>query len=384
MASTTSSDLLQASLTGNLPSDAQLAFTSERERGNAAYREGRYEAAIDHYTKAEVINPLSPLPPANRSMVYLKQSKWQKARDEAAVALELHNALPTHLHATSLMIKLLLRRATACTNLMLYALAAEDYQTIVNIDPSHTVAKQHLLQLHQQHGVSTTVSQQSNRSSLIFSNSNSSNTAASNSTSPLVRVLDTNDNQDTKNMPSASTNHDTQENGNKFSPHVVRRKEKDSRRSENNDDAMRDETPLFSLPSEAAEELATQAASQAPQSSTQFEHIWRTLRNDPIAQAKYLVHTVGTQHMHFITPCFTPEMLERFVFVLSMGLQQKIGTTVMVADMLIAISKIERFPLLMMFMSDDDKQPFVTLVNRIESFGIVNVDTICALRDSYG
>lgn len=352
------SDLLQASLSGNLPPEVEYAFSTERERGNAAYREGRLDAAIDYYTKAEVINPLSPLPPANRSMVYLKMGQWQKAREEAAVALELQNALPVDLHSKSLTTKLFLRRATACKNLMLFALAADDYESVLEVDPAHAIAKEELQELRRKYRVAP---------SRRVNPSTSVSLANAQHSTPRDLVTDV----------SESNGHVNVGDGARARPHTPK---KPVLR-----DSIQHDAPLFSLPTNTTRQLVTQWSHTAPESGSHFEHVWRTLSNDPSAQARYLLHTVGASRVRsgLIGDGLTPQMLENVPCVLTTALNENIATHDEIADMLLAFSGTSRFSLLMMFLSSGDRAPFVNIINSLKDHGVSSI-VIRRLQESYG
>lgn len=351
-------DLLGANLSANLPSDAEQEFSVERERGNAAYREGRLDAAIDHYTKAETINPLSPLPPANRSMVYLKLRRWQNAREEATVAIELQNALPVDLRSESLTIKLFLRRATACKNLMLFPLAADDYKSVLRVDPNNADAKKGLEELRQELPVAPS-------RSLNPLGTVSSSGAKRSTNRDFVRVIG-----ESNGHANGSTNFQVPSRA--------------SMKSAVND-AMQDEVPLLSLPTDTARHLTSQWSNVPPESNSQFEHVWRALHNDPSAQARYLLLTVGSSRVRggLMGDELTPKMLEDIPRVLTIALKENIVAHEKIADMLLAFSDTSRFSLLMMFLSSDDRASFIKIINNLSDLG-VSPTLIRKLKELYG
>lgn len=47
----------------------------EKEKGNNFFKKGKYEEAIESYTKAMKLDATSAIYPANRALCYLKLSK---------------------------------------------------------------------------------------------------------------------------------------------------------------------------------------------------------------------------------------------------------------------------------------------------------------------
>lgn len=383
MASTSLTSDFLASIDGALPSTSEASFRTERELGNTAYREGRYADAIRHYTQAETINPLSPLPPANRAMVYLKRREWQKAREEASIALELHDALPTHLHSNDLVIKLHLRRATACTELALYALATDDYSRVLRIDRTHVVASERLEYLRKTYridistatGTGAGASPHSSASRIIqneLRNGHHEKDKENNqSSSPMIKIV--------SNPTNAGSNSSSSTLSTSTSATVRRQRQ---RYQHERASQIQDDTPLLSLPEDVSAQLLQDAEKEVPRSAGQFERTWRTLQsNNAGAQGRYLVRTVGVDGIRsgVIAPCFTPDMLQRFGHVL---LAQQECEAATLAGLLMAIAKIERFDLVMMFLSAHDKAPFVGLLQRIKD-GNVDSSTVEKLQSLY-
>lgn len=382
MASTSLTSDFLASIDGALPSTSEASFRTERELGNTAYREGRYADAIRHYTQAETINPLSPLPPANRAMVYLKRCEWQKAREEASIALELHDALPTHLHSNDLVIKLHLRRATACTELALYALAVDDYSRVLRVDRTHAVASERLEYLRKTYRIDIPTStgaragagSHSSASRIIESellNGHHEKDKENNqSSSPMIKIV---------SNPTNAGNNSSSSTFSTSTSATVRRQRQRYQQHERSPH-VQDDTPLLSLPEDVSAQLLQDAEREVPRSAGQFDHTWRTLQSDAAAQGRYLVRTVGVHGIRsgVIGPCFTPDMLQRFGHVLS---QQDCNASTL-AGVMMAIAEIERFDLVIMFLSAHEKAPFIGLLQRIKD-GNVDSSIVEKLHSLY-
>ena len=58
---------------------------------NTDYKSGKYDPAIEKYTKAIELDPKEVMYPANRAMVYLKMKKWTEAEEDCTSALKINN-----------------------------------------------------------------------------------------------------------------------------------------------------------------------------------------------------------------------------------------------------------------------------------------------------
>eukprot|EP00752_Nemacystus_decipiens_P011197 g9950.t1 len=98
----------------------------ERERGNAKFGQGDFEAAVKCYTRCVGMNSKSSLAFSNRAMAYLKLKEFGKAEADCDSALRVD---PRH-------VKSLQRRAAARNALGKHRAALADLQTAAEIDPS--------------------------------------------------------------------------------------------------------------------------------------------------------------------------------------------------------------------------------------------------------
>ncbi|NXX66310.1 RPAP3 protein, partial [Spizella passerina] len=62
---------------------------AEKDLGNGYFKEGKYEAAIECYTRGIAADGANALLPANRAMAYLKIEKYKEAEDDCTQALRL-------------------------------------------------------------------------------------------------------------------------------------------------------------------------------------------------------------------------------------------------------------------------------------------------------
>lgn len=347
MSSGTEEDLLRMSLTGTLPPESQASFESAKDAGNVAFRERRYKDAVRHYTAAEGINPLSPVPPANRAMAHLKLSNYHGAKADASVALDLYHALPREVQPTSLPVKILLRRATANFELLLYALAAEDFAAVLELDSKNEPAKAQLKLLKEKFGVTP------GRTAAA------STAERGKGTSRKIQLI------------TESVNASVPERRQGVPAHVTV-------------GSIQDETALVELPQNVMDTLVSRWSAVPPMSSLEFERVWKSLQNDQAAQAQYLIHTVGPVRIAngLFGEGLTPQQLEEVVTVLTIALERNRSDGRRVADILLAMTKVSRFNMLLMFLSPEEKVPVSALVNSLQKHG-VSAQHISLLKECY-
>ncbi|XP_046372611.1 RNA polymerase II-associated protein 3-like isoform X1 [Haliotis rufescens] len=106
----------------------------EKEKGNAYFRGGEYDQAIEHYSRGLQLDPTNHLLPANRAMALIKQKKFAAAEVDATTAISLD----------PLYVKAYMRRASAMVGLTKFELARADYERILNLEPQNKLAKAEL------------------------------------------------------------------------------------------------------------------------------------------------------------------------------------------------------------------------------------------------
>ena len=342
MSSSAEEDLLQQTLTGQLPQSVQLLFNETKQKGNEAFRQSNYQQAIDHYNTAESINPMSPVPPANRALVYLKLEQYKRAKDESTVALELHKALPSSQRTNSLAVKILLRRATANKNLMLLSLAADDYQQVLTLENDNHAAQQELNQLSEKHNI---------RPTLFMHRPNAQNT---NQISPGQARISV--------MQDVSIT-DIKSNGERVNGHPIPIKHSTQ---------LEDETALLQLHKQDLDQLLSTVTEKAPRSPSDFEHTWKYLKSSKLSQGKYLLHTVGSERIAngILGETLTPHLFDEIVNVMVVAIEHDHLVAQQISQVLYALTKVSRFDILRMFFGDNDKQRMFSLLTQLQNNSI--------------
>lgn len=106
-----------------------------KDRGNAYFKEGKYEAAVECYTKGIEADNTNALLPANRAMAYLKLNRFSEAEQDCSAALALDVTYS----------KAFARRAMARAALGKKREAIEDYEQLLKLEPGN---KQAITEIH--------------------------------------------------------------------------------------------------------------------------------------------------------------------------------------------------------------------------------------------
>ncbi|XP_040407873.1 RNA polymerase II-associated protein 3 [Cygnus olor] len=107
----------------------QKAVT-EKDLGNGYFKEGKYEAAIECYTRGIAADGTNALLPANRAMAYLKIQKYEEAENDCTQALLLDASYS----------KAFARRGAARVALGKLKEAMQDFEAVLKLEPGNKQA----------------------------------------------------------------------------------------------------------------------------------------------------------------------------------------------------------------------------------------------------
>ncbi|XP_071399490.1 RNA polymerase II-associated protein 3 [Centroberyx affinis] len=114
----------------------------QKDRGNAYFKEGRYEAAAECYSRGKEADRLNALLPANRAMAFLKLERFQEAEADCSEAISLDRSYT----------KAFARRATARVALGKLTEAKQDFQEVLKLEPGNKQALNELQKLQMNPG----------------------------------------------------------------------------------------------------------------------------------------------------------------------------------------------------------------------------------------
>lgn len=110
----------------------------QKDRGNAYFKEGKYEAAVESYTKGMEADATNALLAANRAMAYLKLERYAEAEEDCSKAIALDSTYS----------KAFARRGTARAALGRHAKAKEDFEQVLRLEPGNKQAMNELKKLN--------------------------------------------------------------------------------------------------------------------------------------------------------------------------------------------------------------------------------------------
>ncbi|NXH11947.1 RPAP3 protein, partial [Bucco capensis] len=103
---------------------------AEKDLGNGYFKEGKYEAAIECYTRGIAADGTNALLPANRAMAYLKIEKYEEAENDCTQALLLDASYS----------KAFARRGAARAALGKLEEAMQDFEAVLKLEPGNKQA----------------------------------------------------------------------------------------------------------------------------------------------------------------------------------------------------------------------------------------------------
>ncbi|XP_077053669.1 RNA polymerase II-associated protein 3 isoform X5 [Siphateles boraxobius] len=118
--------------------DRDLSLT-EKEKGNEFFKEGRYDSAIECYTRAMDADPYNPVLPTNRAACFFRLKKFSVAESDCHLAIALDSKY----------VKAYVRRASTRAALKKHQEALEDYEMVLKLDPENSEARMEIQKLQQ-------------------------------------------------------------------------------------------------------------------------------------------------------------------------------------------------------------------------------------------
>lgn len=106
-----------------------------KDKGNAFFQSGNYQAAINAYSLAIRLNPKMPALYSNRAACHLKIRNFFKCIEDSSKAIDLlHPPVPQNAASRC---KAFVRRGTAFCELEMYVEGLQDYEAALKIDPKN-------------------------------------------------------------------------------------------------------------------------------------------------------------------------------------------------------------------------------------------------------
>lgn len=314
----------------------------QKDRGNAYFKEGKYEAAVECYSRGMEADGTNALLPANRAMAFLKLHRFSEAEQDCSAALALDAAYT----------KAFARRATARAALGRIREAKEDFEQVLKLEPGNKQAMSEIQKLSAELRSSGLLAPEENRQRRTIQPIHKPEDLRS--AKPLRRI----DIQEVGAEISSSTS----------SPH-----HKIQKREEVSD------APV----SRAAEDSSADAESIPPPPSNgfQLEADLRKISRHPQSSYRYLKQISPDAYPKIFQNSLEPDVLNHILQTFHSCFQQEDASLLL--SVLRSLASVRRFDMAVMFMSSAEKKILQELFDWIHSAGLRDA-SVQDLQKKYG
>uniref|UniRef100_A0A8C4HWX3 RNA polymerase II-associated protein 3 n=1 Tax=Dicentrarchus labrax TaxID=13489 RepID=A0A8C4HWX3_DICLA len=113
---------------------------AEKEKGNTFFKDGKYDEAIECYTRGMDADPYNPVLPTNRATSFFRLKKYAVAESDCNLAIALDSNY----------FKAYARRGAARFALEKYESALEDYEIVLKLDPGNLEAQNEMKKIKEE------------------------------------------------------------------------------------------------------------------------------------------------------------------------------------------------------------------------------------------
>uniref|UniRef100_A0A8C0DAG1 RNA polymerase II-associated protein 3 n=1 Tax=Balaenoptera musculus TaxID=9771 RepID=A0A8C0DAG1_BALMU len=347
---------------------------SEKDRGNAFFKEGKYERAIECYTRGIAADGANALLPANRAMAYLKIQKYEEAEKDCTQAILLDGSYS----------KAFARRGTARTFLGKLNEAKQDFETVLLLEPGNKQAVTELSKIKKKPLKKLIIEETGNLIQTVDV-PDSTTTAAAPEPNPIhpAKVTATtgtskkNSSQDdllpTSDIPKAKVLKIEEISDNSAQqPEVNLKKDVCQSLSEKISIEV-DKTPA---------QFIRTALPPVPANSFQLESDFRQLKNSPDTLYQYLKQIEPSLYPKLFQKNLDPDVFNHIIKILHDFYIEKEKPS-LIFEILQRLSELRRFDMAVMFMSEPEKKIARVLFNHIGKSGL-NDSSVEELKKRYG
>ncbi|VFV30780.1 Hypothetical predicted protein [Lynx pardinus] len=375
---------------------------SQKDLGNGFFKEGKYERAIECYTRGIAADGTNALLPANRAMAYLKIQKYEEAEKDCTQAILLDGSYS----------KAFARRGTARTFLGKLNDAKQDFETVLLLEPGNKQAvtelskiKKDLIEKGHWDDVFLDSAQRQN---VIKPVDNPSHLG---STKPLKKVIieETGNLIQTIDVPDTAANNITLANGIASAGATSKKnssqddllptsdipKAKVLKIEEISDTSAR--PPQVNLKQDVCQSLSEKTSIQidrapaqfittvlppVPANSFQLESDFRQLKNSPDLLYRYVKKIEPSMYPKLFQKNLDPDVFNQIIKILHDFYIEK-EEPLLIFEILQRLSELKRFDMAVMFMSEPEKKIAHVLFNHIDKSGLKD-KSVEELKKRYG
>ncbi|KAM8973688.1 RNA polymerase II-associated protein 3 [Pelodytes ibericus] len=374
----------------------------QKDLGNAYFKEGKYEIAIECYTQGMAVDGANALLPANRAMAYLKIQKYKEAEEDCTQAISLDATYG----------KAFARRGTARVMLGKLKEAKDDFEMVLKLEPGNKQAVSELAKICQDlYGRELKGNQQTEARNK--QNYQQKTISAINkpqhlrSTKPLRRMVI----EEVGGLMESSNRFLTESASSSLK---LRSQSFESDQDKTNKDKAISTSPVIprakvlkieeihdtpvSLISSAVKVQTPQVAAVkvenlesmmprtevpgVPANSFQLESDFRTLKGNPDLLYLYLKQIEPSHYPKLFQKALDPDVFNEILRILQDKYLGREDTS-LIFEILQSLSELRRFDMAVLFLSEPEKQIVHALFAHIEQ-SQKNNEAVKALKNKYG
>ncbi|KAL1275261.1 hypothetical protein QQF64_034884 [Cirrhinus molitorella] len=318
----------------------------QKDRGNAYFKEGKYEAAVECYSRGMEADGTNALLPANRAMAHLKLQRYSEAEQDCSAALALDGAYA----------KAFARRATARAALNKIREAKEDFEQVLKLEPGNKQAMSEIEKLSAEMRSSGLLAPEESKQRRTVQPINKPEHLRS--TKPLRRI----DIQEVgaEILPSTSVS--------TSSPHPKIQKIEEI-----------SDAPLSRAPEDSSADA--ESIPLPPSNSFQLEADLRKISHHPQSTYRYLKQISPDAYPKIFQNSLEPDVLNLILKTFHSCFQHEDASVLLAV--LRNLASVRRFDMAVMFMSSAEKKILQEIFDWIDSAGLGDA-SVQDLQKKYG
>ncbi|XP_055151099.2 RNA polymerase II-associated protein 3 isoform X2 [Symphalangus syndactylus] len=347
---------------------------SEKDRGNGFFKEGKYERAIECYTRGIAADGANALLPANRAMAYLKIQKYEEAEKDCTQAILLDGSYS----------KAFARRGTARTFLGKLNEAKQDFETVLLLEPGNKQAVTELSKIKKKPLKKVIIEETGNLIQTIDVPDSTTAAAPENNPINLANVIAATGTTSKKN----SSQDDLFPTSDTPRAKVLKIEEvSDTSSLQPQASLKQDVCQSYSekMPIEIEQkpaQFATTVLPPIPANSFQLESDFRQLKSSPDMLYQYLKQIEPSLYPKLFQKNLDPDVFNQILKILHDFYIEKEKPS-LIFEILQRLSELKRFDMAVMFMSETEKKIAHALFNHIDKSGLKD-NSVEELKKRYG
>ncbi|XP_052410776.1 RNA polymerase II-associated protein 3 isoform X16 [Carassius gibelio] len=314
----------------------------QKDRGNAYFKEGKYEAAVECYSRGMEADGTNALLPANRAMAFLKLHRFSEAEQDCNTALALDASYA----------KAFARRATARAAQGRTREATDDFQQVLKLEPGNKQAMSEIQKLSEDMRSRGLLAPEENKQRRSIQHIHKPEHLRS--TKPLRRI-------------------EIQEVGGEISPSTSSPLHKTQKTEEISDAPVSQKTEISDAPvSQKTAEVSDVSRADAeaippPSNSFQLEADLRKIRRYPQSTYRYLKQISPDAYLKIFQNSLEPDVLNHILRSFHSCFQAEDASLLL--SVLRSLASVRRFDMSVMFMSSAEKKILQELFDWIHCAG---------------